>query len=347
MAGRKVGRIEIDLDLFEIRIYFSDMSEPLTVVFNKPSRKFYLGIITLIVIRMKHLNDVSAYVRIKSYSKMVKLLDEGLSGNSTSKDSTARWEKVRRTWPHRLSDLADARCFAIKGRRKAVFWKDDEENTRKRYNCSDEEMEVWASLFDRKEDNAWLYTFAVDNAGLKLKDVRILYAGEKDTEAWKKFEEYLKLKLNNEKPIFSNDSADQKVLANERTDRDPLDELKDQNEQIRAFLKEVVGRYQYMPLLWLENEILLEESYVPIRVTLERRYFHEIEPSLMRKLDTSEKSASWDEVRDNSRIMVLAHPGMGKSTLLKREAKAVAEEGLKILNSENCDIKSLVFPLFL
>jgi HEAT repeat protein len=341
MAIVRLEKIEIDLDQYEIRLHFPNRSRPVTLLFNSHSRKFYLSIIAFIVIQMKKRGDSSAFIRIKSHSKVVRILDKGLSENNVSKDPKARWEKIRKAWSYRLSDLALASLFEIKGKSKAYF---EEGYSKSHYACSEDEKETWCNLIEEKEKASWYYRFSVNRASMKLEDVVVRYDGVKDNDAWNKFYENIKYKLSNEggQRDFSSESG----------------ELKN---GIIAFLNEVIENNKYIPLLHLQNEVFFEDQFIPIRVALERRQVYEGESSLGYAESDAEltqcyalkgyedenlkKSVDWEKIRNNSRIMVLADPGMGKSTLLQMEASRAAKRAIKELELGNWDIEDVVLPL--
>ncbi|HEY9653040.1 MAG TPA: helix-turn-helix transcriptional regulator, partial [Coleofasciculaceae cyanobacterium] len=116
-----------------------------------------------------------------------------------------------------------------------------------------------------------------------------------------------------------------------------------QQEVVCQFLQDIEEKFKYVYLLHRrEQPIILKDQYIPIQVTLERRYKHEIETTwgyfeseaeLKRAyaLKGSEESqltqVDWKQAKkQHQRIMVLADPGMGKSTLLKMEAGLTAKE---------------------
>lgn len=104
------------------------------------------------------------------------------------------------------------------------------------------------------------------------------------------------------------------------------------------------------------------KGYVPIRVTLEphRRDveslggYAEVEEDL--KLAYANKAAEelkrqeldWlDAKQQHQRIMVLADPGMGKSTLLRIEALTIAQEGRQSLENGSKSVKEIILPILI
>ena len=115
------------------------------------------------------------------------------------------------------------------------------------------------------------------------------------------------------------------------------------SEAICDFLKDVEKKFKDLKLFHVAQTVELEDQYVPIQVTLERRYqkhsedfrsYAEAEEDTKRlyamkgDLEKFERSqVDWQVAKkDHKQIMVLADPGMGKSTLLRMEAGKTAKE---------------------
>ena len=127
----------------------------------------------------------------------------------------------------------------------------------------------------------------------------------------------------------------------------PAFELEDLSllNDVVQFLEEVENRddLKYLRPFHLSRRVPLEAQYVPVDLTVERRYRHAVESSWaysesdrdgMRAFseeseeDAKRERASWEEVRrEHERVVVLADPGMGKSTLLALEARLRAGAG--------------------
>jgi HEAT repeat protein/energy-coupling factor transporter ATP-binding protein EcfA2 len=150
---------------------------------------------------------------------------------------------------------------------------------------------------------------------------------------------------------------------------------KQQREAVRQFLEQVHQEFSTTRVFHKRDlEIYLQAQYVPIQVTTEPRKrqvetlegYKETEEELKRayalKGGEAEAEAEaeetlkrqqkdWEEARSaHQRLMVLADPGMGKSTLLRMEAGRLAQEALKRLQSDQSDeavLAALELPLFL
>ena len=143
-------------------------------------------------------------------------------------------------------------------------------------------------------------------------------------------------------------------------------------QAVAEFLQAIETRFQYLKLFHVPQErVLLQDQYIPIEVTLERRYKHDIEtirgyaeseaelpkiyaPKRMAE-ETRKEQVKWEEARKkHQKLIVLADPGMGKSTLLRMEALRIAGKQLdppkspleKGTLNQNLAVDDIVFPLF-
>ena len=137
-----------------------------------------------------------------------------------------------------------------------------------------------------------------------------------------------------------------------------------QQDAVCHFLKEIENNFKYDKLLHIpEQPIILKDQYIPIQVTLERKYTHAVESTwgyaeseaelkrayALKGLEESQPTqVDWKEAKkQHQRIMVLADPGMGKSTLLRREVCLTAQEERQSLKNNTKKLEEIVFPLFL
>ena len=137
-----------------------------------------------------------------------------------------------------------------------------------------------------------------------------------------------------------------------------------QKNAVCRFLEEIENNFKYDKLLHIpEQPIILKEQYIPIQVTLKRKYTHAVKTTwgyaeseeelkrayALKGLEESQPTpVDWkDAKKQHQRIMVLADPGMGKSTLLMREACLTAQEERQSLKNNNKKLEEVVFPLFL
>ena len=137
-------------------------------------------------------------------------------------------------------------------------------------------------------------------------------------------------------------------------------------DAVCQFLEEIEEEFKYMEFLHApEEKIVLKDQYIPIEVTLERKYRHEVETSwgyakseeelkrayALKGMDEESQQPSqvpWEGAKkQNQRTMVLADPGMGKSTLLKMEALSTARgERQQLLDNEK-NVDDVIFPIAL
>jgi energy-coupling factor transporter ATP-binding protein EcfA2 len=125
--------------------------------------------------------------------------------------------------------------------------------------------------------------------------------------------------------------------------------LEPEKNAVCQFLQEIEDYFKYIKLFHTQQRILLKEQYIPIQVSLETKRkdvenfweYGESEAELKRAYalkrmgeESQRTQVDWEEAKkQNQKIMVLADPGMGKSTLLKMEAGLTAQaERQKLLD---------------
>ncbi len=145
--------------------------------------------------------------------------------------------------------------------------------------------------------------------------------------------------------------------------------LEPEKNAVCEFLEDIENNFKYIQLFHSKQQIVLKEQYIPIQVSLETKR-KDVEEFFVRDVESEEESkrayamkatgeenqrtqVDWKEAKQkHEKIMVLADPGMGKSTLLRMEAalKAV-EERLNLTSKSSLQLKvkieNVSFPLFL
>jgi HEAT repeat protein len=134
-----------------------------------------------------------------------------------------------------------------------------------------------------------------------------------------------------------------------------------------AFLQDIENKFKKTRLFHTKQPIVLKDQYVPIQVTLEPhkrdvetlRGYWETEEELKRAYalkggeekaeeELKRQQVDWQEAKQkHQQIMVLADPGMGKSTLLRMEAGITAQQELQKLQNHQTTIEQTALPLFL
>jgi hypothetical protein len=145
----------------------------------------------------------------------------------------------------------------------------------------------------------------------------------------------------------------------------PIPDEQAQKNAVCQFLLEIENRFKYIPLFHTRQPITLENQYIPIQVTLERKYKHEVETiwsyaeseaeikrvyALKGSEESQRTQVDWTEAKkqlESKPIIVLADPGMGKSTLLRMEAYLTAKKERESLQDNSKNLEDIVFPLFL
>lgn len=185
----KLENIKLDLGTYKILLHFQNHREPFAIHFDKPARRFYFTLIALVVTEMKNL-DKPDFIHIRKHENTLKLLDNSLAGQHTSKTATGMWDKVRKAWRYTLPDLEKGTHFKILDRNLISPY---EKGGKYRYECSDDECDIWANLFGYDESNPWRFKFAIDLASLNLNDISITLGDLRDDSAWQEFVKSLKV----------------------------------------------------------------------------------------------------------------------------------------------------------
>ncbi|MGB3532149.1 MAG: trypsin-like peptidase domain-containing protein, partial [Microcoleaceae cyanobacterium] len=145
--------------------------------------------------------------------------------------------------------------------------------------------------------------------------------------------------------------------------------LEPEKNAVYDFLAEIEKNFKHIKLFHTQQPIILTDQYIPIQVTLERRYkkFTETtwsyaeseaeikqayalkgtDDELQQKEEIKRVVVNWKEAKKNhKKIVVLADPGMGKSTLLKMEALTTAQQERQKLEDQQT-VDRVIFPIFL
>ena len=178
-----LDKILLDLNAFKILLFFQNRKEPLALHFDRPSRRFYFSLIALITIEMKNKNAIG-FVHVRKHEQLIRWLDKLLAAQYASRTVDRMWEKIRTTWHYTLPDLETAANFKILDKDLLPPY---EKGGKYRYNCSEEESDIWANLFATDESNPWKLKFAVDSASLRLDDIHLTLDNLTDGDAWKEF----------------------------------------------------------------------------------------------------------------------------------------------------------------
>lgn len=202
-------KIELDLISYRILLYKKHLNDPLLLHFDTPSRKFYFALIAYITNEMKKL-DQPDFIFIRKHEQTLKLLDKSLAGKYASKSVDDMWIKIRKAWRDRLPDLEAASYFTIIGRDK---FPPIEKGGKYRYDCLDDECDVWATLFQYDKNNPWRYKFAIDAVSLKLSDVHIKHGSLRNISAWEK---YVKNILHEKQTATTDENTQEQYKPNMR-----------------------------------------------------------------------------------------------------------------------------------
>jgi adenylate cyclase len=194
----KVERIQCDLAEYKITLEFPGKKAPLVVHFDTPSRRFYLSIIALIITEMKK-QGRPGFVHMPRHKDILTLLDKSLSGKKASEHVEGMWAKINMAWRNRLPDLEAAALFKVLDRDLVSPF---EKGGKYRYQCSEEECDVWAGLFVYDENNKWRYKFAFDSASIGLDDISVTLGNLRDNSAWEEFVNRLRSMSGNDQLLI-------------------------------------------------------------------------------------------------------------------------------------------------
>jgi adenylate cyclase len=200
----KVETIQCDLAEYKITLQFPGGKAPLVVHFDTPSRRFYFAIIALIITEMKK-QGRPGFVHIRRHQNILTLLDKALSGKNASEHVEGMWAKIKMAWRNRLPDLESAALFKVLDRDLISPF---EKGGKYRYQCSEAECDVWASLFSYDENNKWRFKFAFGSASVGLNDISVTLENLRDQSAWAEFINRLGSKPGPEEiPVKSGDTT--------------------------------------------------------------------------------------------------------------------------------------------
>lgn len=187
MVENNKNPIRIDLNEFKLHLHLKKLQ--LTLLFDSPSRRFYLSVIALVVNEMKRLGRVSS-IPLEGHLGLLVMLNETIGGSAGSSNRENLLPRIYKKWKDALPDLEVAPLFKVLGRRKKY-----DEGIGRSYLFPEAEKDSWANLFEYQGsgENVRL-KFAVDRVGATLDDIVIVYEDSLNEDAWGKLLSNLKEK---------------------------------------------------------------------------------------------------------------------------------------------------------
>ncbi|HSB68324.1 MAG TPA: hypothetical protein VLT62_03175, partial [Candidatus Methylomirabilis sp.] len=181
MGDTRGPAIRIDLTQFKLHIDLPDTLE-LTLLFDSPSRRFYLAIIGLVVQEMQRLGRVTS-IPLQENVKLLAILNETVGASAGSSEEAPLLRRIYRKWKGALTDLDSAPLFKVVGKKKEI-----RDGIARTYQFSEAEKDRWANLFEYtgSEEHVRL-RFSVDKLGARLEDVAIIYEDACNGRAWDRF----------------------------------------------------------------------------------------------------------------------------------------------------------------
>ena len=173
--------LKIDLSEFTLTLELQG-KKPVSLLFNTPSRRFYLSLIAFLVIEMKKKGKIVP-IALEDHLYLLALINETVGGSAGSSERENLLPRIYRKWKHALPNLEEAPLFKVLGRRK-----EDDGIEGKAYPFTDREKDQWANLFAYigSEENVRL-KFDIEKIGLELNDIVITYGDLQDHAAWESF----------------------------------------------------------------------------------------------------------------------------------------------------------------
>jgi TolB-like protein len=188
MAEKIQQHIRIDLNQFKLHIDIKNKIE-LTLLFDSPSRRFYLSLIAFVINQMKKLGKVTS-IPLQEHLDLIVLLNKTVGSSAGSSEKENLLTRAYRKWKDALPNLEEAPLFRILGKKKEY-----NEGVTKTYQLTEAEKDIWANLFEYKGsgENVRL-RFSIDRLGIGLEDVGIDFEGCLNGEAWERFISSLRTK---------------------------------------------------------------------------------------------------------------------------------------------------------
>ena len=186
MGDTRSPAIRLDLTQFKLHIDLPDTLE-LTLLFDSPSRRFYLALIGLVVQEMQRLGRLTS-IPLREQVKLLALLNETVGASAGSSEEAPLLRRIYRKWKGALTDLDSAPLFKVVGKKKEVG-----DGIARTYQFSEAEKDRWANLFEYtgSEEHVRL-RFSVDKLGARLEDAAIIYEDARNGSAWDRFVSSLK-----------------------------------------------------------------------------------------------------------------------------------------------------------
>ena len=217
----KMTDTPVKIDLNEFKLHLSLNPETgLTLHFDTPSRKFYLAVIALVIIAMKHKNNITS-IPLHHHMDELVLFNKTIGKEAGSSKKELLLNRIYRKWKDALPDLENAPLFKIIGRKKRY-----DDSMDKVYVFSEAEKDGWANLFEYmgSHENVRLI-FSLNKLSLGLDDAAIVYgdSSEPSEDAWRRF-----IADSKQCPDQSS-GTDETKFKNSEPESRPMDEVSKQS----------------------------------------------------------------------------------------------------------------------
>src|SRR5512139_1909361 len=108
--------IQIDLNEFKLHLHLKGRT-PITLLFDSPSRRFYLSVIALVVNEMKKLGKIKS-IPLQEHLDLLVLLNESIGASAGSSGKENLLHRIYTKWKDALPNLEEAPLFKVLGKKK-------------------------------------------------------------------------------------------------------------------------------------------------------------------------------------------------------------------------------------
>ncbi len=155
----------------------------MTLLFDTPSRRFYLSLMAFVAERMKQAGGVS-FLPLSQHVEILSLLNETVGKSAGSSKKKHMLPRIYQKWKNALPDLEGAPLFKVLARKREF-----DETGDKTYRFDEKTKDAWANLFAYRGSGENIsLRLSVEGLGVSLDDVAILYGSARDGESpWELF----------------------------------------------------------------------------------------------------------------------------------------------------------------
>jgi len=155
---------------FKLHLHLKGSTQ-LTLLFNSPSRRFYLSVIALVVNEMKKLGKIKS-IPLQEHLDLLSLLNESIGDAAGSSDKENLLPRIYRKWKNALPNW-----------KKPLFLKSLERRRKRRMRQSERfiPLPMWKRMGGRVSLITWearknvRLKFAIDKIGVDLNEISMIF----------------------------------------------------------------------------------------------------------------------------------------------------------------------------